>query len=405
MTINVWVADFLARALAAEVLPIGGDILEFGESTFDLKSDPPALFQVIEPHVPEERFREALRRYEEAKHCVSHYHYDAGPARAFYHAVFAPRLYVAVELGLVPRRLCLDLNGRVRIERQFDCVINNGTCQHVFDQANFYRVMHEATRAGGTILHWTPCIGWINHGLYTIQPGFFFDLATANDYSIKLIGLMAPNVFFPMSTAEDYRQGLARFPALAQAVVGVVLQKSGNRPFVPPLQEPFAHGPPESYALARTPRQYAPDTRPNLALNKPALQSSTGPGSSHDDPVQDAAGGNNGMVTGYYSFCTAAQIEPWWQVDLGASIPLQEVVVYNRIDTFPRGAVLSSHLRVFLSADGEHWSRVFERHDDEPFGGADGKPLRVLLYGREARFVRLGLPGHGILCLDEVEVY
>lgn len=405
MAINNWIADFFSRALAMGAFPVGGDVLEFGASAIAPYSDIHELFRIIEPHVPADRFERGLRHLEEAERAVSHYQNASGPARAFYDAVFAPAFYMPVELGLTPRGLCIDLNGPVEIGRLFDCVINNGTCAHIFDQANFYRTMHDVTRPGGVIVHWTPVTGWINIGLYTIQPGFFFDLASANSYKIKLIGLMQDDVFFPLVSGDDYREGIARHPKLAQAVIGVVFEKVIDQPFIPPIQGVFQHGMPEQYILAQTPRRYVKDSRPNLALNKPAVQSSTGKTSWHDDPVQDAAGGNNGMVTGYYSFCTNLQLEPWWMVDLGAPTPIQEVVVYNRIDTFARGAELSAHLRISLSQDGRDWARVFERNEDEPFGGVDGNPLRVLIYGRVARFVRLSLPGLGALCLDEIEVY
>jgi hypothetical protein len=92
-------------------------------------------------------------------------------------------------------------------------------------------------------------------------------------------------------------------------------------------------------------------------------------------------------------------------VDLGAQRQLNEIVVYNRIDTQKNGASRSAHLQAWLSDDGEAWSNVYSRQDDVPFGGADGKPLRILMHGRPARFVRLSLPGSTILCLDEIEVY
>ena len=147
------------------------------------------------------------------------------------------------------------------------------------------------------------------------------------------------------------------------------------------------------------------DGRINLALNRTAMQSSTCCASWHDDPGLDAAGGNNGMVTGYYSFCTGIEEQPWWMVDLGKITAIEEIVVYNRVDTTPNGAERSAHLRVSLSQDGYAWETIFAREDDAPFGGADGNPLRIDVDGRSARWVKLSLPSVNLLCLDEVEVY
>jgi hypothetical protein len=48
---------------------------------------------------------------------------------------------------------------------------------------------------------------------------------------------------------------------------------------------------------------------------------------------------------------------------------------------------------------------VYNKTDDEPFGGADGHPLRVPVDGETARFLRVSSPEGGWLHLDEVGVY
>lgn len=405
MALNREIAEFFSRALAMEALPPGGDLLEIGESGVSAHDKPGDLLRIVEPYVPGDRFDEAVRRLEATGRSKTNYQKVYGPARAFYHAVFEPAFYMAIELGFAPRRLCVDLNGPVQVGRQFDYVVNNGTTEHIFDQANVFRIIHDCTRAGGVMIHWTPCLGWINHGLYAVQPGFFFDLAAVNGYEVKLAGLGNKDVFFPLDRGEGYRQALQQHRTLASCGVFALLRKAQDQPFQAPTQGYYQGGLAEQHVLAKVPRHYAPDVRRNLALNKPARQSSTGIWSCHDDPAQDAAGGNNGMVTGYYGFSTDLQFEPWWMVDLGSPVPINEVVVYNRIDTTPNGATRAVHLEIYLSQDGESWSKVFSREEDLVFGGADGNPLRVMIYGRTARFVRLGLPGKTLLCLDEIEVY
>ena len=54
----------------------------------------------------------------------------------------------------------------------------------------------------------------------------------------------------------------------------------------------------------------------NLALNKPALQSSTSRWSRSRFPEQDARGANNGIISREEGFHTAHERNPWWQVDL-----------------------------------------------------------------------------------------
>ena len=49
-------------------------------------------------------------------------------------------------------------------------------------------------------------------------------------------------------------------------------------------------------------------------------------------PRDDAAGGCDGVTNGKWGFHTAEQENPWWQVDLGEVVPLQQVRVWNRSD-------------------------------------------------------------------------
>jgi len=119
-------------------------------------------------------------------------------------------------------------------------------------------------------------------------------------------------------------------------------------------------------------------------------------------PEEDAPGACDGVRNGKYGFHTALEKEPWWQVDLLKSLPLEEVLIFNRCDG-SQGRALQ--LRVLLSDDGETWDKVY-RHDGSMFlGHGDNKPLSVKLTGKKARLLRIQLPGETYLHLDEVEIY
>lgn len=136
----------------------------------------------------------------------------------------------------------------------------------------------------------------------------------------------------------------------------------------------------------------------NLALNRPAQQSSRSEWSSPTDPQ----GAVNGIKNGGFGFHTQGELNPWWQVDLGAVCNLQEVRVFNRQDCCAERA---RTLRVLLSHDGQTWQTAYV-HDGSVFGGAsDGRPLKVHLQGQRARFLRLQVMENTYLHLDEVEVY
>ena len=118
---------------------------------------------------------------------------------------------------------------------------------------------------------------------------------------------------------------------------------------------------------------------------------------------QDAAGGCDGIKNGTYGFHTGRERDPWWQVDLGKSLRLYRVVIYNRCD----GNVeeRAARLKVLLSDDGNRWTELY-RHDGTKFmGRTDGKPLTVPAAGASGRLVRVQLPETEYLHLDEVEIY
>lgn len=67
---------------------------------------------------------------------------------------------------------------------KYDLVTNNGTGEHIFDQAAVFTTMHNSCKVGGVMLHVMPFIWWLNHGFYNFHPGLYRDIAAANDYEI-----------------------------------------------------------------------------------------------------------------------------------------------------------------------------------------------------------------------------
>jgi hypothetical protein len=397
---------FFCTALKMGLLPSGGHILELGESQLLPNSDASVFLAMLTNHIDPKRLQETTSRIESAIRSKSKYQQVFGPAREIYQAIFEPATYTAIDLDSGPRRYCLDLNGPISLPTRFDCVINNGTSEHLFNQANVFRVIHDHTCAGGVMIHWTPCLGWINHGLYNVQPGFFFDLARANGYEALLVALACSTMCTPLSSPsyDEILRVLGAHPELNNSQVCAVLRKNSDAPFAMPLQGSYTYQS-TTLPLAQMSREYRNrDQLLNLALGRPATQSSTSIWSWHDDPSIDAMGGNNGRVTGLYGFHTELEHQPWWMVDLGTILPLSEVVIYNRLD-YEYCARRAAHLSVRISNNAENWRQVFTRTEDQGFGGADGQPLRVNIVGQSARYVQIQLPELQVLHLDEIQVY
>ncbi len=135
----------------------------------------------------------------------------------------------------------------------------------------------------------------------------------------------------------------------------------------------------------------------NVALGRPASQSSRSRWSKPDDPQ----GGNNGKKTGSYGFHTNTEVNPWWQVDLEQTRHVREIRVFNRIDMCTERV---RTLAVMVSEDGETW-QTLHTQEGSKFGGIDGRPLIVPVDWVPARYVRVGLNEKQALHLDEIEVY
>lgn len=135
----------------------------------------------------------------------------------------------------------------------------------------------------------------------------------------------------------------------------------------------------------------------NIALNRLALQSSVW----HENNGADPNKAVNGVKDGKYSFHTALEKNPWWQVDLGRLYSIDEVHVYNRLDAASNRAY---HFMIKVSQDNISWKIVYERKG-ESFGGINGSPAIISLAEVSAVYLRIELDGENYLHLDEVEVY
>lgn len=144
---------------------------------------------------------------------------------------------------------------------------------------------------------------------------------------------------------------------------------------------------------------------PNIALGKPASQSSVSQWSREPSAERDAARVVSGRLSGWYNCHTDLEDGPWWQVDLGASQHIREVRIFNRAGP-PEIMARTSHLALLLSDDERTWHEALVKRDDGLVGGIDEGPLIWVAEGTvSARFVRVQLLGRNYLHLDQVEVY
>ena len=127
--------------------------------------------------------------------------------------------YVSFDIAQVYKTTVLDLNRALlpsEFRSRFDLVLNFGTTEHIFNQLNAFRIIHEAMKVGGFVYHQLPASGFTDHGYFTYTGRFFFDLAGFNDYEIFEFWLDGPagfdNIWQPV---KSYRN---TFPALERAL-------------------------------------------------------------------------------------------------------------------------------------------------------------------------------------------
>src|ERR1700733_15044882 len=102
----------------------------------------------------------------------------------------------------------------------------------------------------------------------------------------------------------------------------------------------------------------------NLALGRPATQSSVCRWSRFQTVEQDARTANTGTVSGHEWFHTDVEASPWWQVELPGLCLLTELRLFNRPDCAER----LRHFTVLGSIDGQRWRPLFSKTDTTVFG-------------------------------------
>jgi hypothetical protein len=115
---------------------------------------------------------------------------------------------------------------------QFDLVTNLGTTEHIINQYQSMRTIHQLTKQGGLIYHDLPMSGYHTHGYFSYNPLFFQHLAAANDYEIVmqvyLKGEAEPTPGFMSDNG---------FPDTAFSNFGIefIFRKTSSEPFRMPL--------------------------------------------------------------------------------------------------------------------------------------------------------------------------
>ena len=105
-------------------------------------------------------------------------------AKLYYKIIFNFKTYKAIDFHGTIFSIKKDLNFPYVENTKYDLITNFGTTEHIFNQYEVYKTIHNLVKPNGFMMHSLPCQGAYNHGFYIYNPTFFFDLGKANNYII-----------------------------------------------------------------------------------------------------------------------------------------------------------------------------------------------------------------------------
>jgi hypothetical protein len=170
--------------------------------------------------------------------------------------------YASIDIDGTPGSIPLDLNFSdvpSELVGKHHLVTNFGTTEHVANQANAFKIVHDLTAPGGVMMHTLPAQGAFNHGLINYNPKFFWALARANDYRWLYFDFTSDAVAHPMpdnlvEAVRPFRPAIEQTAAayrVADCSLWVALQKRDDAPFAAPSDGPATEAQSAPTALGR----------------------------------------------------------------------------------------------------------------------------------------------------------
>lgn len=157
--------------------------------------------------------------------------------------------YAAIDIDGSPGSIPLDLNFDEvprKFRKHFQLATNLGTTEHVANQLQAFKIIHDLVAPGGVMMHHVPAQGYLNHGLVNYNMKFFWMLARSNGYKWIYSDFTLSNETYdlPDNIRGDVRSFEKSIDERAQGYgavdcgIVVALQKVLDIEFVPPIDVP-----------------------------------------------------------------------------------------------------------------------------------------------------------------------
>jgi hypothetical protein len=128
---------------------------------------------------------------------------------------------------------------------RYQLVTNHGTTEHLLNQFNSFKMVHDLAAKDGMIMHALPFLSYLDHGYFNYQPNLFIDLARSNGYD--LLGMWL-NIDSKLSHFIPWERGLEKHLQIgtSDSLLLVLYRKTVNEEFSAPFQAVYEHRVPEA---------------------------------------------------------------------------------------------------------------------------------------------------------------
>ena len=218
-------------------------IFEIGEQNWygDIKLN---YFEyLIDQFVVTEEREGFLRNYEIIKNeSKENIEVSFNITKFYYKIIFNYKIYRAIDMHGTKLSIKQDLNEPYLEDNKYKLVTNFGTTEHIFNQYQVFKTIHNLIKPNGLIMHFLPYQGAYNHGFYNYHPTFFFDLGKVNNYEI--IGLWAATIInkfpkiFNIHNIDEYNLFLKEKTHPKECYIFTLFKNKNNltKEFISPQQ-------------------------------------------------------------------------------------------------------------------------------------------------------------------------
>lgn len=223
-------------------IPLGGDILEIGQSNWYGDITVERLGQDIYRFAKEDERTALFRRLDEIVQ-AKRQNILFEIAEIFWLTFWQPRTMTAIDFHGTEKALKLDLNYSIELPQRYHVVSDLGTAEHVFNIAQVFKTVHDYTLPGGMMIHGLPFTGWFDHGFYNLQPTFFWDLAQSNSYTVMahVYAELKPLKLVQLQRRETIIEMVKKQQIGQNGLLYCVLRKPAqDQPFRVPIQGYYA---------------------------------------------------------------------------------------------------------------------------------------------------------------------